>query len=132
MANIVDLIQHHTADDGWFVCTTCLSRAYIERSFDLQEGDGEKWEPHLRGIVKLGDSDDTYQPFVFLAGYPNHPDVIDMWFSYYKDLRAHGGKLKMGYGPGGPPVLNKAQVLKLVGELVKQGVVSKEELLKHI
>lgn len=131
VANIVDLIHHHCGADGWFICTTCRSRAYIERSFELQEG-GEKWDPQLRGIVPLGHSDETYQPFVFLAGYRNDPEVMDVWFAYYKDLRSKGGKLKMGHGPGGPPVLDKSQVLKLIGDLVKRGVVSRDEVMSQL
>jgi hypothetical protein len=30
---------------------------------------GEVWEPFLRGAIPLGESGDTYQPFVFLISY---------------------------------------------------------------
>ena len=39
----------------------------------------------------------------------------DVWFAYYKDMRKQGGRLKMGYGPGGPPVFSAEEVLDLVG-----------------
>lgn len=78
----------------------------FKKAFDLQEP-GDTWEPYLRGAIRLGDPDDTYQPFVFMVSYEPDGTVNDIWFSYYKDLRETGGRLKLGYGPGGPPVLRK-------------------------
>ena len=101
--NIVDLLANHTDDDGWFLCPAG-HHGYIEKSFALQE-EGDRWEPFLRGAIPLGASGNTYQPFVFLVSYEPAGEVTDVWFSYYKDLRASGGRLKLGYGPGGPPVL---------------------------
>lgn len=115
--NIVKLIDDHCDDNGWFICETCKSAGYIEKEFDLQEGG--QWKPYLRGIVLLGDPGDTYQPFVFLvSGEPNSAPS-DVWFSYYKDTRDQegGGRLKLGYGPGGPPVMNAKTVVYLVGKL---------------
>ena len=109
-SNIVDLIQNYCDQNGWFQCSTCNSQGYIKKSFDLQEPD-KTWEPYLRGIIPLGTQGDTYQPFVFLVSYsPNEvPDGV--WFSYYKDTRSLGGKLKLGCGPGGPPVLGAGQIM---------------------
>jgi hypothetical protein len=42
-----------------------------------------------------------------MVSYKTEGGCDDIWFSYYKDLRKVGGRLKLGYGPGGPPVLSK-------------------------
>jgi hypothetical protein len=113
--NIVDLIQNHTNSAGWFMCR-CGERGHIEKSFALQE-EGEKWEPFLKGVIPLGTAGDSYQPFVFLVGGDARGPADAIWFSYYKDLRSTGGRLKLGYGPGGPPVLEMQQVVDLVRKL---------------
>ena len=110
---------------GWVQCH-CGKHGYIEKRFELQER-GQTWEPYLRGIIPLGDPDDTYQPFVFLVSYKCDGPVNDIWFSYYKDLRP-SGRLKLGYGPGGPPVLAKKKVLHLLRHLKEIGYLSKEEV----
>ena len=125
-SNIVDLISSHRDKDGWFLCQ-CGKNGYIEKSFKLQEH-GETWEPYLRGIIPLGNPGDTYQPFVFLVSYKPHGPANDIWFSYYKDLRTSGGRLKLGYGPGGPPVLGKDSVIHLVRRLKDIGCLSKAEI----
>jgi hypothetical protein len=65
--NIVDLIANHRDGQGWFLCP-CGKHGYIEKHFELQEV-GEVWKPNLRGVIPLGESGDTYQPFVFLLSY---------------------------------------------------------------
>lgn len=124
--NIVDLINNHRDNNGWLICQ-CGKHGYIEKSFDLQEP-GETWEPYLRGIIPLGSPGDTYQPFVFLVSYEPHGPINDIWFSYYKDLRASGGRLKLGYGPGGPPVLSKGSLLQLLRQLRDIGGLSQGEI----
>ena len=121
------LIRNHRDNNGLFLCQ-CGKHGHIVKSFDLQEK-GEKWEPFLRGIILLGDADDTYQPFVFLVTYndPSGP-VNDMWFSYYKDTRSTGGRLKLGYGPGGPPVLGKNQIFQLLRQMKSIGCLTQEEI----
>jgi len=99
---------------------TCGGKGYIEKSFDLQEP-GETWEPYLKGIIPLGTPGDTYQPFVFLVSYSPNELPNDVWFSYYKDTRSTGGRLKLGYGPGGPPVLGAEQVLRLIKIMMERG-----------
>ena len=90
---------------------------------------GEVWEPFLRGAVRLADDRAaTYQPFVFLVSYEKDGPITDCWFSYYKDLRGSGGSLKLGYGPGGPPVLGHGQIVDLVKTLLSMGYVKREEL----
>lgn len=103
--NIVELISGHRGKDGLFN-SQCGKPGYIEKSFSLQE-EGETWEPYLRGLVTLGRAGETYQPFVFLVSYDPDGPISDVWFSYYKDLRATGGRLKLGYGPGGPLSLGR-------------------------
>lgn len=130
-SNIVDLIDKHTNSDGWFVCSHCGSSGFIKKSFDLQEP-GNTWEPYLRGAIRLGDKDDSYQPFVFMVSYKPDAKSNDIWFSYYKDLRETGGRLKLGYGPGGPPVLGIEQILLLLKRLLDLGLIEKEKIEKII
>jgi hypothetical protein len=126
-SNIVDLIQNHCNEYGWFKCASCGSEGYIEKSFDLQEP-GETWEPYLKGIIPLGEVGDTYMPFVFLVSYsPNEPPN-DVWFSYYKDTRSIGGRLKLGYGPGGPPVLGIEQLIQLIKKLIERGCLNSTKI----
>ncbi|MDD5261692.1 MAG: hypothetical protein PHD76_07565 [Methylacidiphilales bacterium] len=130
MSNIVDLIANHRDSKGWFLCP-CGKHGYIEKRFDKQEF-GEVWEPYLRGIIPLGDADDTYQPFVFLISYEPTSQPTDIWFSYYKDLRSSGGRLKLGCGPGGPPVLAKARFLNLLSQLVKTQSFTRQEIIDAV
>ncbi len=109
--NIVELLEHRD-EQGLFKCV-CGHNGYIEKSFDLQEKD-EHWEPFLRGAISLGQSGETYQPFVYLVSDKPEGKIDDLWFAYYKDTRADGGRLKLGYGPGGPPVLSTNQVRVLM------------------
>ena len=125
--NIVELIDDHTDKDGWFVCGHCGKYGFIEKRFELQES-GETWEPYLRGVIRLGNANDTYQPFVFMVSYESSGPANDIWFSYYKDLRNNGGRLKLGYGPGGPPVLGSNQLLSLLHRLIDLGVVKENEI----
>jgi hypothetical protein len=125
--NIVNLIENHTDKSGWFVCSQCNERGFIEKSFSLQE-QGETWEPFLRGTLRLGDPNDTYQPFVFLVSYEPNGPANDVWFSYYKDLRSTGGRLKLGYGPGGPPVLGSQQIISLLKRLKELCIIDKEKI----
>jgi hypothetical protein len=119
-AEIVDLIQNNRDAEGWFRCW-CGEPGYVEKSFATQEGG--IWAPFLKGAIPLGDPDDTYQPFVFLVGEAADGPANSVWFSYYKDLRPYGGKLKLGYGPGGPPVLAMRTVGDLLRELIKIGCI---------
>ncbi len=128
------------------MCPNCKNPSgYIRKSFKLQE-EGETWEPILRGVVKLGEIGDTYQPFVFLASYAKDEEegkpptpildlpITDLWFSYYKDLRGHQradgspGRLKMGYGPGGPPVIGIPQLLELLQHVLRLKMVNHSDV----
>jgi hypothetical protein len=126
--NIVDLIENHTdKTTGWFLCG-CGKPGHIAKSYKLQEK-GETFEPCLRGVLPLGTPGNTYQPFVFLISYEAAGPVWDLWFCYYKDTRSEpGGKLKLGHGPGGPPVLGSSEVLALVKKIVGLGILTKEQV----
>ena len=119
--NIDDLKRNHCDTQGWFLCGKCGSRGYIPKQFKIQEG-GE-WKPYLKGIIqpRQYDCDAVYQPFAFLVSSSPEAPPEDVWFAYYKDLRTQGGRLKMGYGPGGPPVFSAEEVLDLVAQMVKRG-----------
>ena len=60
-------------------------------------------------------------PFAFLVSSSPEASPEDVWFNYYKDMRKQGGRRKMGYGPGGPPVFSAEEVLDLVAQMVKRG-----------
>jgi hypothetical protein len=47
-------------------------------------------------------------------------------FSYYKDTRSTGGRLKPGYGPGGLPVLSPQQVRVLLEKVEQLGISTKQ------
>ena len=131
-SNIVELISKHRNKDGLFVCSECGSLGYIEKRFSLQEP-GETWEPYLKGIITLGERDRIYQPFVFLVSYEPKEPPRDVWFSYYKDTRhLPGGKLKLGYGPGGPPVLGETGLVELVKRLVQLKCIDREKMLRVV
>jgi hypothetical protein len=129
--NIVDLIDNHTNKNGWFFCGQCGHDGYIEKKFELQEP-GHTWEPYLRGVIRLGDTEDSYQPFVFMVSYEPTGKANDIWFSYYKDLRESGGRLKLGYGPGGPPVIGTEQLIFLLTKLNSLDLISKNDILRAL
>jgi hypothetical protein len=131
--NIDVLLRDHRDSHGWFLCQCGKPTGFIRKEFELQE-DGETWAPFLRGAIKLGTKGDTYQPFVFMVSYEHDGPVTDMWFSYFKDTRNvyPDGRLKLGYGPGGPPVLGLSQVFDLVNALIASGVVSADDVRKRL
>ena len=123
-SNIVDLLDNYRDEGtGWFLCN-CGNPGYVQKEYELQERD-QRWEPILKGAIRLGVEGDTYQPFVFLVVYDQDnvlgDTIEDIWFSYYKDTRPDGGRLKLGYGPGGPPVLGQESIRDLISRLVDIG-----------
>jgi hypothetical protein len=83
-AQIDELIGQHRDDAGWFLCGLCGKHGYIEKSFALQEGEGQTWAPFLKGAIKLEYPDDTYRPFAFLVGRTADDGEVDsVWVSYY-------------------------------------------------
>ena len=129
-ADIVDLIKNRLSPEGWIRCQ-CGQPGYVAKKFALQEK-GETWEPYLRGVVPLGEAGEVYQPFVFLVSYTPGGPIEDAWFSYYKDMRKSGGRLKLGYGPGGPPVLSWDDILSLVRHAIKNGLVREQQVYEAI
>jgi hypothetical protein len=129
--NIVDLLQKflpHGKSAGLFVCPSCgKDTGFIEKNFKTQ--DKREWAPFLRGAIYLEDDrTSSYQPFVFLVSYEPAGAVVDCWFSYYRDFREDGGRLKLGYGPGGPPVLGHSQIVDLVDQLRQLGYLKAAEI----
>jgi hypothetical protein len=127
--NIVDLLN--ARDDQGYFKAACGHPGYVERSFSLQEH-GETWEPFLRGAISLHPPTDSYQPFVYMVSYKSSGPINDLWFSYYKDMRAVGGRLKLGHGPGGPPVLGIPDLLTLLHRLISIGALSVADVEKAL
>jgi hypothetical protein len=69
---------------------------------------------------------------VFLVSYEPNGPITDIWFSYSKDLRSQDLRLKLGYGPGGPPVLDKDALLNLLGQLMRLKVITCEEVQRTL
>lgn len=89
------------------------------------------WAPFLRGAISLGQRGDFYQPFVYLVTYKPGAAIkedCELWFAYYKDMRPTGGRLKLGYGPGGPPVVDAQDLLSLLSQLVAIEVLSPSDV----
>jgi hypothetical protein len=124
VGNILDQLSHR-GDHNLFKCS-CGHDGYIEKSFALQEK-GDEWKPFLRGAISLGETGDIYQPFVYVVSDEPDSEITALWFSYYKDTRASGGRLKLGYGPGGPPVLSTNQVRSLLKSVEQLGVPVKDD-----
>jgi len=125
-SEIVDLISNHRNDEGFFLCA-CGKKGYIYKSFKLQEK-GLIWEPYLIGAIPLGYEGESYQPFAFLVSSKSNTPADSVWLSYYKDLREEGGVLKLGYGPGGPPVLEKEMLLGLLQHLKHVNLITVADL----
>ncbi len=124
-ANIVELMEHYRDPDGWIICE-CGERGFIEKEFKLQE-EGEIWEFRIHRVSRLvKDATGPYQPLAFwISHYPPEGPINAIWFSYYKDLRNDDdgdGRLKMGHGPGGPPVVDISAIHCLSEELKREGL----------
>jgi hypothetical protein len=121
-SNILDLLAHHRDPATGFFGCTCGRPGCIPKRYNLQEPGGV-WKPFLRGAITLGREGDIYQPFVFLVSDSPTAPITDVWFSYYKDTRSTGGRLKLGHGPGGPPVLGVRDVEGLVTRFRELGFI---------
>jgi hypothetical protein len=124
--NIVDLIDNHRNNEGYFLCKY-KHWGYIKKYFKLQ-GKNQEWHPYLLGKITLGKLNESYQPFAFLVSYAAEKPIKDIWFSYYKDQRNTGGRLKLGHGPGGPPVLAKGNLKLLLSALKDIGFIGNNDL----
>ena len=119
---------------GWFLCKPCKHRGFIKKEFNLQEG--SQWKPLLKGVIRPnGYKDNTYQPFAFLVSYKPEDPPEDVWFCYYKDTREYdedgkktGGRLKMGHGPGGPPVFAIEDVQDIIDQMAGMGCLGSTSL----
>ena len=127
--NIVGLMDY-LDDRGLFLCKHCGQNGNIEKKFTLQEKNLGQWTPYLKGVIRPAGLDvaNTYQPFAFLVSYSPGAIPEDIWFCYYKDTRGERdekgnetGRLKMGHGPGGPPVFSIKELLNLVEQLKQHG-----------
>ena len=125
--NIDDLKRNYCDEWGWFLCGKCGSRGSIAKRFDLMEGG--TWKPYLKGIIQpKGYGGGVYQPFAFLTSATPNEDPTDVWFTYYKDMREQGGILKLGYGPGGPPVFEAKDVVDFVAQMIERGCLGAGEV----
>ncbi len=95
---MVDLLNDHRDEQGWFTCAECGGLCFIERSYRIAEG--ENWDVCLWGALRLQDDpEQTYQPYAFFLT-DNFSDDLKVWFRYYKDLRPNGKLLtRLGKGP---------------------------------
>ena len=73
-----------------------------------------------------------YCHFVFLVSYSLNEVPDSVWFSYYKDTRSMGERLKLGHGPSGPPVLEANQVVELVKMMIECGCLNKTGVINAI
>jgi hypothetical protein len=132
--NIDELLKVNTCETGQFVCGECQSRrTSIFRSSDLQEGNGEKWDRWIKGVIQIDSGISTYRPYIFLTADSSEGEVNGLHFHYYKDTRGMpGGRLKHGHGPGGPPVLAFDHLSDIIKHLVNQGLMSKTKLADFV
>lgn len=133
--NIVDLIDNHTDENGFFICEHCKNSndTYIYKESDIQERD-DSWERWLRGIIKIDSGVKTYSPYVFFIDdtKKDKPEEFRFQFQYYKDTRSDGGKIKHGHGPGGGPVLEIENLLYIIKHLIKIGSLSVKDIKTFI
>jgi hypothetical protein len=131
--DILDLIENYTdkgfgENGGTVVCSSCKKPAAISRSYNLQEK-GRTWECWIRQIVRIPSEIETYVPYVlFTTGREAGKISEGVMISYYKDTRKEGGRLKHGHGPGGPAVLGRDEIKKLIHYLVASKVISVEDV----
>lgn len=132
--NIAELLSRENGyvdEQGWFLCKPCGRRGYIKKEFNTQEG--VPWEPYLQGVIqpKVYEGE-TYQPFGFLVSESSEKPPRHVWFCYYKDTRSTGGRLKMGHGPGGPPVYTADAVLELLMQMVRTGCLDRNKVIEVV
>ncbi|MEE9441986.1 MAG: hypothetical protein V3V99_04895 [candidate division Zixibacteria bacterium] len=135
--NIDDLIKNHIDEDGKLIINCCDNpNTSINKKSDLQEK-SEKWERWIKRVLILPSEIPSYSPYVFLVSNSEDSNTISgAHFHYFKDTRQYdknnrrkSGALKHGHGPGGPPVLDKEQILFLLEKLIESGLLSKKDLL---
>jgi hypothetical protein len=137
--NIVDLIDNHTDENGFFVCEHCSKskKTFIHKESEMQEKRGQKrrcWERWIKGVVKIDSGIKTFSPYVFYIADDKNakPSEFRLHFNYYKDTRPQGGSLKHGHGPGGAPVLEQENLFFIIEYLIKIKALSINDLKKFI
>ena len=128
-ANIVDLLNEHTDQQGRFVCCQCNStETFIYLESKLQE-EGEVWHRWIKGVIRIETGIPTYSPYVFLTADSEDGPITGLHFHHYKDTRSHkNGRLKHGHGPGGPPILGNKDLFTIIEYMVSLGILSKEDV----
>ena len=131
--NIIDLLDHHVGSDGRFFCSQCGGPAFIGKKYRKPKGAEGAFEPILKGAFRtLPPEYDSYQPFVFLLGNAEDPEIESVWICHYTDLRSRGGNLRNGAGPGGAPVLDKSLLFSVLSNLIRVGYLSEEEVREGV
>ncbi len=132
--NIVDLVNNYKDAQGWIVCGACGCPGYIQKQYDVQEGG--QFQPYLKAILQPDYTQEgyteIYRPFAFLASYGPDEPLTDIWFVYYKDMREYDGRLKMGHGPGGPPIFFITDIVDILSKMLTRGDVSEAEVKKRL
>ena len=128
---IVDFIANHTAPDGRLRCDSCSANdAHIYRHSKTQ--DGGTWERYIRAVIPFRTQfGRKFVPYVFLLSYSARGRPVDVHFNYYKDERPKG-RLKHGHGPGGAPVFGKHQIVKLIENVIRYKVITRNDLEQAI
>lgn len=124
--NILDLINAHTDGTGRFPCSYCGGTdTYIHKTRHAEDG-GRGRERWIKGVMPIATTtaDPAHAPFVFLTADRPDGDVTGIEFKYFNGGRGEPERSRDGRAPGGGPVLAPAQLLSLVGRLVRSGVVS--------
>jgi hypothetical protein len=135
--DILDLIENHTdsgfgENGGTVICSSCGKPATIFRAYKLQEK-GRTWECWIRQVVRIPSEIETYVPYMLFTTGSEAGKVSDgVMISYYKDTRKAGGRLKHGHGPGGPAVLGRDEIKRLIRYLVASKVISVSDVEQAI
>lgn len=118
-ADIAELIDEFTDDVGRFLCEQCgATNTFVKRPKAAAKNAEGRW---IRGAlpIKTKTANAGHSPFVFLTADDPDGEVTGIEFKYY---RTRNGKK-----PTGGPVFTQTQLLALVGQLAKVGVVSPKD-----
>ena len=133
--DIVELISHHLDGQGRILCGHCRNPGYIQKTFEIQKNDTPHLKPYIRVIIPgpaKRDRTGTYRSLTFLASSAPDQEPQELWLSSIEDTRSDGGRLKMGHGPGGPPVFTTEEVIDLVAQMVRCGCLDVDKAVDAI
>ena len=133
--DIVELIDHHLDGHGRILCGHCGNPGYIGKTFEIQKNDTPYLKPYIRGIIPgpaKRDRTGTYRSLTFLASSAPDQEPQELWLSSIEDTRSEGGRLKMGHGPGGPPVFTVEEALDLIAQMVRRGCLDQDKAVDAI